>query len=645
MSEKKNEDGKYNIDFSRLLFIPIVMLLGVVPLIVRLAFVDMGPDASKVFYTQQVADFFSHYKSIAIISLAVIMLGIVFLIYEKSKVKWDKEIKAYCILTAIFVVMTIISSLTSQYRDIAIWGIADRSEGMVMIVSYMVIMLYTIYIVREQSDYKYIILPLVFLIVITGILGFAQYIGNDLLLNTELGKQIIVPEQHAQVRESLNAQYEKQRIYGTMYHYNYMGSFCAMMVPMFLSMTLFVSGYKRKILFGSIAIVSTLLLFGSTSRAGLIGLGCSLIVLAIICTRRILKHYKWTLMVLVISAILVVGVNTATKGAVFSRIPSLVDDAIGLFLPSDESFDYKQHIPVRELYRQGDEIVLETQEDKLHIQSLEGELIFNDGNNERVEAERQEKVYKEGSYKEITYKLVDPRFSQISFLTKVREAEGEIDYTFIYYGTESIAAMMFDEIEGTKLLDRGLLGEVEFNDVEAIGFKGKERLGSARGYIWSRSLPMMKETLILGNGPDTYALEFPQHDLFGKWYAYTIPNMVVDKPHNLYLQIGINQGGVALVAFLALVILYMVKSFRLYASKERYNEMEVMGSALLVAVVGYLGAGIFNDSVVSVAPIFWILLGVGIATNYLVKKENTRVMKASEHAVINMKNKKRKVMK
>jgi hypothetical protein len=33
--------------------------------------------------------------------------------------------------------------------------------------------------------------------------------------------------------------------------------------------------------------------------------------------------------------------------------------------------------------------------------------------------------------------------------------------------------------------------------------------------------------------------------------------------------------------------------------------------------MGYLGAGVFNDSVVSVAPVFWVVLGAGMRQNAL----------------------------
>ncbi|HHX61128.1 MAG TPA: hypothetical protein GX707_10515 [Epulopiscium sp.] len=37
-----------------------------------------------------------------------------------------------------------------------------------------------------------------------------------------------------------------------------------------------------------------------------------------------------------------------------------------------------------------------------------------------------------------------------------------------------------------------------------------------------------------------------------------------------------------------------------------------MSIGIFAAICGYLIAGLFNDSVVSVAPVFWILWGLGI---------------------------------
>lgn len=169
--------------------------------------------------------------------------------------------------------------------------------------------------------------------------------------------------------------------------------------------------------------------------------------------------------------------------------------------------------------------------------------------------------------------------------------------------------------------------DVDIEYPETFGFKGKEKLGSERGYIWSRSIPMIKNNLILGGGPDTFAFRFPQNDFIAKYYAYDTPYMTVDKPHNLYLQIALNDGCIALLAFLAIMIIYIVDSVKLYALKKYYDKSHIFGSVTCLGVVGYLFSGLFNDSVISVAPIFWIVLGVGIALNYMNRQQLNKMHK------------------
>ena len=168
---------------------------------------------------------------------------------------------------------------------------------------------------------------------------------------------------------------------------------------------------------------------------------------------------------------------------------------------------------------------------------------------------------------------------------------------------------------------RGILDNLyPVTEVERLGFEGYERLGSSRAYIWSRTLPLLKDTILLGHGPDTYAFYFPQNDVIGKLKFFNNPKMLVDKPHNLYLQIAVNTGLLSLLALLYLWVDYFVSSLILYNNSDLSNWQNRLGIALLGAVAAYLVAGFFNDSVISVAPVFWILLGLGIALNSLVQE-------------------------
>lgn len=46
----------------------------------------------------------------------------------------------------------------------------------------------------------------------------------------------------------------------------------------------------------------------------------------------------------------------------------------------------------------------------------------------------------------------------------------------------------------------------------AAVFKGHERSLSGRGYIWGRTIPLLKKFLLWGSGPDTFTVKFPQTD-------------------------------------------------------------------------------------------------------------------------------------
>ncbi|WP_172452499.1 DNA methyltransferase [Chromatium okenii] len=139
-------------------------------------------------------------------------------------------------------------------------------------------------------------------------------------------------------------------------------------------------------------------------------------------------------------------------------------------------------------------------------------------------------------------------------------------------------------------------------------------LGSGRLYIWIRSLQMARETVLLGRGPDTFALYFPNQDSYKRFFNQ--PEAFVDKPHNLYIQTWLNLGGLATCAFLAMIILHAVRTFQLLTKAQPNSEFYMLSSGLYAGWFAYLVAAMFYDSVVSVAPAFWIIFGLSLAVNH-----------------------------
>jgi len=169
------------------------------------------------------------------------------------------------------------------------------------------------------------------------------------------------------------------------------------------------------------------------------------------------------------------------------------------------------------------------------------------------------------------------------------------------------------DYENNKLMYKNPYGNYDnIITADQLGFEGRERLGSGRGYIWSRSIPLVLEKPLLGYGPDTFALVFPQNDYIGKYNTYNTNNMVVDKPHNLFLQIAINSGLLALCAYL---FFYLILGKRLFSSWIQHkNHFEsVFLSGFPIAIASYFIAAFFNDSAVHVSPVFWVFLGVALS--------------------------------
>ena len=592
-----------------LTFIPILLLLSLVPLMTRAKIVDLSQEVTATLKQSQIADFFSYYKAVFILLLAVSMLAILFFTFSKEDIKKYKELKVFVGALGGFLLFSLLSTLFSPYKETALWGMPGRMEGMLIIGAYGLMLLYTIYSFRSTQHFKYIVISLSFLVGVLAFLGIFEYAGYNLLSSTELGLNILFPKEYEQYKSMLELQYDKGKIYGTLYHYNYMGSFAALTVPLFATLTIYIKDIKTKIYCGIFTVASLFLLFGSTSRGGLIGVVLALLVGIIVFSKNIIKNWKLTLPVAGGLVLIVVGLNFVTNGTIFERIPSLLKDISTSFSKEQEDFDYRDFIPLRDIRTEQGKTTLVTQTDEL-VMAYEGEeLKLYDQTGQEVA------VTDNGQ----TLTLTDPRYALFSF-DKVYDQQDKWAAVTLAINGQKFFIFMMDQTEGVYPINSFTQEKEQIAYPETFGFKGKERLGSARGYIWSRSIPMLKETLFIGHGPDTYPIDFPQNDYLGKYYAYETPNMIVDKPHNLYLQIGINQGVVALLFFLSLVGVYILQSIKLYAFKLNYANNEIIGVAGLLAIIGYLGAGFFNDSIVAVAPIFWILLGLGLTINYLNKK-------------------------
>lgn len=593
-------------------FLPISFVLAIVPLIVRAKEVKLDEFSQTIWGVSTQYELFSQNKFILLAIFTVIAIFISIIYFKYIFEKKDKIVHIILLLTIIFLILSLLSSIFSPYKHIAFWGVYNRAEGFITIACYLLLFIYSIYTFKSTDNFRFVVIPILIIVFINAFLGMFQYAGDD-LINTELGKLISIPTSIAEkTGGQLSLLYESGKLYGTLFHYNYVGSFVAVLLPILFCSMFIEDDIIFKIIIGLGFLAALWLLFGSTSRGGLVGVLGSIFIAIIMFGRLIFKNKKQLLIWICSIVVIILGLNFITNGSVFSRVPSLFKDAFSIFSNTSD-VNYKDLVPVKDITNENGDVQVVFQNETLNISFEDNKYKFTDSSNNKISISKGDDCYL----------LDNDKLSTVSFkLFKSSEAADKMDVLQLAPTGDSKNSFLF------KVKDDGsihLVNPSNFEDIdiefpETFGFAGKEKLGSARGYIWSRSIPLLKDNLILGKGPDTFVLEFPQNDLIGKYYAYDTPNMIVDKPHNLYLQIALNNGLIALIAFLGVMLIYIIDSLKLYALKKEYEISELFGAAISLGVIGYLLAGVFNDSVISVAPIFWILLGVGVAVNYMNRK-------------------------
>ncbi|MBU3127139.1 O-antigen ligase family protein [Clostridium tagluense] len=581
--------------------IPLILMVFIVPIIVRLKIIPLS-GARFEFWTgaKQVSDFFSYYKMVWILGCS--LLSIIMLMIKGYQQQYKIFRKSYYFIPiAVYSLVVILSTLLSEYKDISIWGFVDRYEGMFVLLAYMIILLVTMILVDSEYHVKFILTTLIFSAIIIGTIGVFQYIGLD-VFKTNFGKSFMLPSEFMRQADKVEFKFGKNVIYSTLYHYNYVGSYMAMLFPLTLTIFILIKNKKAKIFMCIVTTLMAINWIACNSRAGIIGGGIALIVLLIMMRKYVKEKKKNFGIAVIIFIVVFVALNLISNGVLSSRIKTLSSELKTAVISDKKTEDFRNLIPLKDVKTKGNTAFINIDNRILNIETREADMLFTDESKKNINIENKSDtgkiILKDERYKNYDITLANMNGKNILYINK-----GNIK---LYFELKSKYIGIVD-YKGKS---------IDIDNIQSFGFKGKELLASSRGYIWSRSLPLVKDKLLLGHGPDTFAAYFPQQDIKGKMYAYNGDMwQLVDKPHNLYLQTAINTGLISLIAMLALFIMYLIKSFKIYYNSSFKDFNSIAGLGIFVAVVGYLGAAIFNDSVVSVAPVFWILLGMGISIN------------------------------
>lgn len=128
-----------------------------------------------------------------------------------------------------------------------------------------------------------------------------------------------------------------------------------------------------------------------------------------------------------------------------------------------------------------------------------------------------------------------------------------------------------------------------------------DKVGSGRGKIWRMTTQSILKNPIIGTGPDTLHHRL-MRDLEDEFlYMILTSKTYADKAHNEFLEYLATGGISTLIGYLTIVGSIL---FNLFKKKDYISK------TFIIIIIVYLTQSFFNISVIQVAPIYWIILGL-----------------------------------
>jgi len=594
---KNNKNKSQIMDTSRNYWmLPVLFVIVFIPLIVKMKFYNPRMSQYPWFVDiKQDIDVFLIYKQMYIIVITVIMILII--MYKVGTNRKYIKLLPIFIPLIIYAFFAVASSVFSKYASFCYTGSFAQFESVFVLLGYCIIAYYAFLFVKSEKDLKTFIYIIIFAVLIMSFIGVMQFVGHD-LFETKLGMNLISPSGSTKAM-GIHLNFGKGRVYLTLFNPNYVGVYAALLIPILIIVALFIKDMKV-IICSVIGIIGLIIaVIGSQSLTGFICIVVSMLFFSAFSWRYLLKRIYITLPVFVVLIIALVLLNIQTGKGLENKLNNM--------------FHTTKTINNTTTMDAGDDqISLTYKGNKFYVR-----YIINENKTVTIYPYDEDSKPIEAQYDEATnvLNIMDKRFQGITI------------------GIGSSAGEFYIVIDGKQYNFTNQTKDGTYYYINSVGrmdkivaapsaiFTGYESFASYRGYIWSRTIPLLKKYIILGSGPDTYTLAFPQNDYLNISNS-GFSGQVITKPHCMYLQIAVQTGVVSLIAFLIFYGMYFISSFMLYM-KGKFNSIYAkVGVAIFVGTVSYMIAGLTNDSSVTTAPVFWAIIGVGISINHKIKSLN-----------------------
>ena len=588
--------------------LPIIIFSSVVPLITYAKYTLLSTFISSHWLGQPVsADVFSYYKMILIIICGISTL--VLMINKLIKADLKFKLSVPLLIAVTYGILVLLSTILSDYTSVALWGAPERYEGGIVLISYMIVFIYTFSILDNIKSIKTIIGCMLISASIIFTISALQFFGLD-IFRTDFFRAIFNMKASPTNPYDLILYVKEYVSYGTLYNSNHFSLYIGLLFPITLA---FFSTQKQvsKIITALLLVFSCVLAFiGSNVSGGYFAAAVSIILLLFLAFPYIIRNIKNVIILSLSVLCLLVAVNFLSDGRVAKnlRISSITNE-------DDQAEIEGEKIFINDIVLGSREISIDTDQYDFTVLNENNSIRVFDGTGIELET-----ILSFGEKPDAIFKYIY-HFSDKKYRNYTVKTNGDYSIVTVFAGSK----VMYFHMTDTGVKVPGLNNSLDIiRDVDRNPFLYKmPQLFSGRGYIWSGMLPLLKDTVLIGNGPDTTFLTYPQFDYIGKVNMRATFNVVIEKPHCYYLQLAHDTGWLSLILLLVLFVYFVIDTLIVLIKYKPRSFHRKYSIAIFCGVIAYLIASIIYDSSVLTAPVFWIVLAVGFALNRITRANDS----------------------
>lgn len=595
--------GKKTPRYKYFIAIMISLFMIILPFISHLKIMNIEGKLANVFTNSNgiYIDLFLYYKEVLII-LFMIFIVLFFIgekIFPDKKLEYplkEKKNKKIIICVMIYLTTVIVSYLFSKYKDLSLMGSPTECEGIFALLAYMIFLLAGINYFNNKKSLNILKSSLIILITIIVSLTLIEFLYKP-IFEIPFFNQLLAGKEYSNILSSIENKNYQGMVSLTLYNPNYFGALCVILFP--IAFTLFIN--ERKIDFKIYLWILVTLMFFSTfaskSTASVYIVIIQLLMMIIYYGKEIIDKVKASVGYFIGGILILFTINILSNNQLGQAMITGLTNGTRT-VNNGEKFilnDININNNIMEIVGEEDTLIIEYDNKEESIFKF-----YNEGKNEI------NSVINNNSY------------------TFESEAFKNISIEYLGYGI--IVDVGYTDTIEFYISDGNFRGvgqngiEVEKIKRDKVILPSLYSIATGRGYAWINTIPLLKNSILWGTGPGTFAMYFQQNDYVGMMNTHGTTKLVIDKPHNMYLQVAQQTGVLGLIALIVIFVIAIRRSIGVYIRNNIENKDDEfnLGFGIFIGIVGFLIVSLVNDSIVTVNPIFWILLGVNFSiTNYL----------------------------